>query len=89
MMYPYITLADETEITHSHIIEKDDIREVEVHFERATENGFDLARCSLPSYKWVKRDGFTDEDIQKFEQFLQSNAHLLYKYAEIGGIKIA
>ncbi len=33
MMYPYIILADETEITHSHIMEKDKIKEVEVHFE--------------------------------------------------------
>ena len=23
MMYPYMTLADETEITHSHLMEKD------------------------------------------------------------------
>ena len=30
MMYPYITLADETEITHSHIIKKDGVQTVEV-----------------------------------------------------------
>ncbi len=54
MMYPYITLADETEITHSHIIEENDVKKVEVHFERATEHGFDTARCILPSYTWTK-----------------------------------
>ena len=36
MMYPYMTLADETEILHSHIIDVDDILRVEVHFERPT-----------------------------------------------------
>ncbi len=33
MMYPYMVLSDETEITHSRIFEKDDIQQVEVHFE--------------------------------------------------------
>lgn len=88
-MYLYMILDDETEITHSHLIEENEKKQVEVHFERPTENGFDMARCSLPSYKWIKRDGFSDDEILKFEQFLQSNAHLLYKYAEHGGIKIA
>ena len=39
MMYPYMTLADETEIVHSQIIEKDGIKNVIVNFERPTENG--------------------------------------------------
>ena len=89
MMYHYMVLSDETEITHSHIIEENGIKEVEVHFERPTENGFEMARCSLPAYKWIKREGFSNEEIQTFEQFLKYNAHLLYKYAENGGINFA
>ena len=38
-MYPYMTLADETEIVHSQIIENDGIKKVIVNFERPTENG--------------------------------------------------
>lgn len=89
MMYPYMILGDETEIVHSQLIEKDGKQEVEVHFERPTEDGFDSARCSLPDYKWIKRDGFTDQEIAWFEEFLHHNAHLLFKYAANGGIKIA
>lgn len=89
MMYPYMKLSDETEIVHSHLIEENGEKRVEVHFERPTENGFDTARCSLPSYTWIKRDGFTDEEINKFAVFLRNNAHLLFKYAESGGINIA
>lgn len=89
MMYPYLTLADETEITHSHIIEENGIQKIEVHFERPTEAGFDTARCRLPEYTWIKRDGYTDEEITFFEQFLQNNAHLLYRYAASGGVHIA
>jgi len=89
MMYPYMTLADETEIVHSQIVEKDGMKKVIVNFERPTEDGFDSARCELPDYKWTERQGYSDEEIAMFEELLHSNAHLLYRYAENGGIQIA
>ena len=90
MMYPLITLSDETLITHSHLKEKDGIKIVDVHFERPSEiNFFDSARCSLPSYEWIMRDGYSDEEIKEFEQMLKSGAHIFYKYAELGGAKVA
>ena len=60
-----------------------------MHFERPTEDGFDSARCELPSYKWILREGFSDEEIELFEKIAQSNAHLFYEYEELGGIDIA
>lgn len=89
MMYPYMTLADETEIVHSQIIEENNVQKVIVHFERPTEEGFDYARCELPTYKWILQEGYSEEEIAMFEQLLRSNAHLLYKYAANGGIQIA
>lgn len=89
MMYPYMTLADETEIVHSQIIEIGEQKKVIVNFERPTENGFDSARCELPDYRWTERTGYSDEEIAMFEQLLHCNAHLLYKYAANGGIQIA
>lgn len=89
MMYPYMTLWDETEIVHSQVIEEDGKQKVIVHFERPTEDGFDSARCELPKYKWIIREGYSDEEIAMFEHLLRSNAHLLYKYAINGGIQIA
>lgn len=89
MMYPYMTLADGTEIVHSQIIDEDGKQKVLVHFERPTENGFDSARCELPDYRWIYKEGFSEEEISIFEQLLHSNAHLLYKYAANGGIRIA
>ncbi len=89
MMYPYMTLFDETEIVHSQIIEENNVQKVIVHFERPTVDGFDYARCELPEYKWIQRKGYSDEEIALFEQLLQSNAHLLYQYAAEGGIQIA
>ena len=89
MMYPYMTLSDETEIVHSQLIEDKGIKKVIVNFERPTDNGFDSARCELPEYKGTEKEGYSDEEIAFFEKLLHSNAHLLYKYAANGGIKIA
>ena len=89
MMYPYITLADETEITHSHIMDSDGVQIVEVHFERPVEKGVCSARCSLPSYKWKFNEGFSAAEIDFFNEFLRHNAHLLYRYAAQGGIHCA
>lgn len=86
MMYPYITLADETEITHSGLLPQ---HAVQVHFERPKLDGFDSARCVLPAYEWALRDGFSDAEIAFFTEFLHANAHLLYHYAETGGIRCA
>ncbi len=90
MMYPYMTLSDNTEIVHSHIIEEENsVKKIIVHFERPTESGFDSARCELPNYTWLEQSGYSLNEVELFEQLLRSNAHLIYKYAEIGGIDIA
>lgn len=89
MMYPYITLADETEITHSQIIEEGGQQNVEVHFERPTDAGFSSARCILPAYQWKFNEGFSKEEIAFFDEFLHHNAHLFYRYAAQGGIHCA
>ena len=89
MFYPYIELPDETLITHSHLKEENGVKIVDVHFERPTECGFDSARCRLPAYEWIIRDGYTDDEILKFERLLENAAHLFYKYAEIGGVTVA
>ena len=70
-------------------VAKDGMKKVIVNFERPTEDGFDSARCELPDYKWTERQGYSDEEIAMFEELLHSNAHLLYRYAENGGIQIA
>ena len=42
MMYPHMTLSDETEIVHSQIIDVEGVKKVIIHFERFTERGSDL-----------------------------------------------
>ena len=89
MMYPYITLADETLITHSHLKDENGVKTVLVHFERPIDGGFDLVRFRLPTYEVIMRDGYSDEEVAVFERFLKRAAHSFYKYAEMGGLDIA
>ena len=89
MMYPYMELPDETLITHSHLKEENGIKIISVHFERPKPYGFDSARISLPSYTWITRDGYTDEEINSFENFAARHAHTLFYYSEIGGVPVA
>ena len=92
MMYPYITFDDGTEVVHSGIIHGADDDKVVVHFERATANGFDSARCELPSYTWIDWEGqgaFSAQEKARFEEFLRNNAHLLFRYARNGGAQVA
>ena len=90
MMYPYSTLADETLITHSHLIEDNGLKVVEIHFERPTDNGFDTIRFRLPTYEIVMRDGhYSDNEIAIFERMCRDGAHIFYKYAELGGSDVA
>ena len=88
MMYPYMILADETEIVHSQIIEKDGMKKIIVNFERPTENGFDSARCELPDYKWTERTGYSAEKIGMFEELLHSNAHLCTNMLRMGKYRL-
>ena len=82
MIYPYTAFEDETEVVHTHIFDEDGEEHVEVHFERPCYCGFESARCDLPSYRWILRDGFTDKEIENFEGFLKGNAHLIFESAK-------
>lgn len=90
MLYPYLSFADGTEVVHSGVIREGDVDKIFVHFERPTEEGFDSARCELPSYTWTQWEGnFTEAERLEFEDFLKNNAHLLYRYATNGGMRVA
>ncbi len=90
MMYPYLTLSDGTEVVHSELLGEENGGRVLVHFERPGKNGFDSVRFELPSYDMEVWEGeFSSEDLESFRSFLAANAHLLFRYAAEGGLRIA
>lgn len=87
MMYPFMTLNDNTEIVHSETLEKDGKEQVHVLIEKPVFEGFHSASCWLPEYKWDKIDGFSQEEIRYFQEFLESVAHIIIQLAREGGFE--
>ena len=85
MMYPFMTLNDKTEIVHSEAYDENGVETVKVYFEKPVYGGFHSAECYLPSYEWKNIDGFSDEEIQELQEFLESGAHIIIELARKGG----
>ncbi len=83
MVYPYATLCDATEIVHSEM--KPDGR-VKVYIEKAVSDGFHNATCYLPDYTWENIVGFSDDEVNCYQEFVENNAHLIMEFAKEGGI---
>ena len=83
MMYPYMTLNDDTEITHSEM--KPDGR-VKVFIETPDLNdGFHSAICWLPEYSW-ECHCYSDAEMSYFKNLIRNNAHLIMEFSQEGGI---
>ena len=82
MRYPYMTVADETEISHSSMGDDGTVR---VYIETPCEGGFHHAECILSGYQWKDIQGYPAEKIQEFDSFLHHNAHMILELAQAGG----
>lgn len=87
MMYPLMTLNDETEIVHSDML---DDGEVKVYIEKPDEKyGFRHATCWLPGYRWEDIYQFSESDIEQLEEIIRSMAHLIIGFSQEGGFENA
>ena len=87
MMYPFLTLDDNTEIVHSEMKEDG---QVKVYLERPdAKDAFHHATCWLPSYSWEDIFGFSPKDIDRFQEVIQSTAHLILQFSQEGGFDSA
>lgn len=84
MMYPYVTFNDDTEITHSEMLPDG---RVKVYIETPDlKDGFHNATCYLPEYQWEDVNGYSDAEMNYFQEFLRNNAHLMIEFSKEGGI---
>ena len=87
MMYPFLALDDGTEIVHSQTQEDGSVK---VYMEKPDEkDGFHYAACILPGYRWTDIFGFSNADIQKYQEIIESTAHLIMRFAAEGGLENA
>ncbi len=84
MMYPFITLDDDTEITHSEMLADGSVK---VYIETPDEkDGFHDATCFLPAYRWEDVHGYSPEDMERFQLLIRNNAHLIPEFSQKGGV---
>ena len=87
MMYPYMTLNDNTEITQSEMMEDGSVK---VYIETPDESGgFHSAVCWLPGYKWEKIKGYSEADMNFYRALVRDNAHLILEFSQDGGVLYA
>lgn len=84
MMHPFMTLNDDTEITHSEMFSDGKVR---VYIETPDNSGgFHNAVCWLPEYRWESINGYSDAEMAYFKQLIKNNAHLIIEFSQEGGI---
>lgn len=85
MLYPFMTLEDNTEIVHSESYVEDDKEKVKVCIEQPVYGGFHAAQCVLPDYEWKNIQGFSKEEIANYQKVIASLAHIIIQLAREGG----
>lgn len=84
MMYPFMTLNDDTAITHSEM--KPDGR-VKVYIETPDDkDGFHNATCWLPDYTWENVNGYSEREMARFHNLVRNNAQLMLDFSQDGGV---
>ncbi len=79
MMYPFLTLEDETEIVHSETLPDG---RVKVYVEKPDEkDGFHHAVCCLPICEWQDVYGFSAEEMKRYQYIVKSNVHRILRAA--------
>ena len=91
MTYEFAKYPDGTLGVFSNIGKKENGEEfLCVTFERSTEYGFDTYCVELPSYNIVLEDGnFSEKEKKVFLSIVKNGSSFFFKYARLGGLKIA
>ena len=87
MVYPFMTLNDNTEIVHS---EMGMDGKVKVMIETPDEKlGFKKATCILPDSEWKDIYGYTETELDYLKELIASEAHLILEFSQTGGFDSA
>lgn len=86
MMYPFMTLNDNTEIVHSETMNFNGKERVKVYIETPTEKGFKSAVCWLPSYQWEDVEGYSFLEKEYLFGLIWSMKDIIINLAKEGGI---
>lgn len=82
MIYPFMTLNDSTEITHTEILSDGTVT---VYVETPVYGGFHSAECTLPSNQWKNINGYTENELAYYQEFIKSLEDIIIDLAGNGG----
>lgn len=85
MKYPYITFADNTEVTFSPVHEDGT---VQVYVETPVQGGFKSITCQIPGYTY-NNNGYSVDEQNRWLQFVRNNSHIIIELARCGGFSNA
>ena len=71
MMWEYVRLEDDTQVSYSEVREDNTVKVV--------------AECILPAFNWVSHEGFSEADLKELDDFVRNNAPLILRFAYEGG----
>lgn len=87
MIYPFMTLEDGTEITHSEMLSGG---EVKIYIETPDKKDcFHSMVCYLPAYRIENISGYSEEEVNKYMDFIRKAAHLIIEFSQEGGFNHA
>lgn len=87
MVYPFMTLEDNTEITHTEMLTDG---RVKVYVETPdAKDCFHSLVCWLPSYQIEDVRGYSDKEVEKYVEFIQKAAYFIMEFAQEGGFEHA
>ena len=89
MLHPFMTLEDDTEIVHSDAYFENGREIVRVEIEKPVYGGFNSAVVFLPEYRWTDIEGFNEDDICRYQELIESVAHIIIRLAREGGFENA
>ncbi|MCI8622278.1 MAG: hypothetical protein HFG26_01285 [Provencibacterium sp.] len=80
MIYPFLTLDDETEIVHPEMKPNGSVK---VYLEKPDEKDcFHHASCYLPTYRWEDISGFSETVISCHQEIIVSTARLIIQFIQ-------
>ena len=90
MMYPFLQIDGDTEIVHYDMLPNGEVKVYIEYIEKTdAKDGFHHAACFLPAYRWENVDGFTPEEIARYQEVIESTVHLILEFARQGGFENA
>ena len=82
MIYPFLTLDDDTEIVHTEVLKDGSVK---VRAETPVFDGFNHLVVYLPSYRIAEVRNYTYDEFERYMKIIRNSADLIMHCAAHGG----